>query len=58
MADTKEEEGAAPPAPPESEDDRRAKAAVVNRKRSLDEWESNKKLWRRTGVPPASPAKK
>jgi len=45
------------PAAP-SEDDRRAAAAAVNRKRALDQWESNKKSWRKMGVPDASPAKK
>jgi hypothetical protein len=44
--------------PPENEDDRRASAAAVNRKRAQDQWENNKKRWRETGVPPASPAKK
>jgi len=42
----------------DSDDDRRAAAAAVNRKRALEQWESNKKRWRQTGVPPASPAKK
>ncbi|HEY7113141.1 MAG TPA: hypothetical protein VIA45_09445 [Thermoanaerobaculia bacterium] len=57
---SEEKEAAAEPtnAPPESEDDRRAAAAAVNRKRALDQWESNKKRWQKTGVPPASPAKK
>lgn len=58
---SEEKEGAEAPekAPDgESEDDRRASAAAVNRKRALDQWELNKKRWRRTGVPPASPAKK
>ena len=44
--------------PAESEDDRRAAAAAVNRKRALEEWESNKKLWRDMGVPTGLPAKK
>jgi hypothetical protein len=39
-----------------SEDDLRAKAAAVNRKRTLDDWEEKKKLWRSMGVPPALPA--
>jgi hypothetical protein len=57
---SEEKEAAAEPtnAPSESEDDRRAAAAAVNRKRALDQWESNKKRWQKTGVPPASPAKK
>jgi hypothetical protein len=60
MAEEKAEDPAASPAPPEkdNEDDRRASAAAVNRKRALDQWENNKKRWRETGVPPASPAKK
>jgi hypothetical protein len=49
-----------PPAaePEESEDDRRAAAAAVNRKRALEEWEANKRLWRETGIPQGLPAKK
>lgn len=49
-----------PPAaePTESEDDRRAAAAAVNRKRALEEWEANKRLWRETGIPQGLPAKK
>ena len=56
MAEEKEGADEAPSAPPESDDDRRAAAAAVNRKRALDQWESNKKRWQKTGVPPASPA--
>jgi len=41
---------------PQSEDDRRAAAAAANRKRALDNWEANKKRWRKMGPPPASPA--
>jgi hypothetical protein len=58
---SEEKEGAEAPEKPsgeESDDDRRAAAAAVNRKRALDQWESNKKRWRQTDVPPASPAKK
>ena len=58
---SEEKEGAeAPEKAPDvdSEDDRRAAAAAINRKRALDQWESNKKRWRQTDVPPASPAKK
>jgi hypothetical protein len=40
------------------EDDRRAAAAAVNRKRALEEWEANKRLWRETGIPQGLPAKK
>jgi hypothetical protein len=49
-----------PPAaePEKSEDDRRAAAAAVNRKRALEEWEANKRLWRETGIPQGLPAKK
>ena len=39
-----------------TEDDRRAEAASVNRKRTLEDWEEKKKLWRAMGVPPALPA--
>ena len=39
-----------------SEDDLRARAAAVNRKRTLDDWEEKKRLWRAMGVPPALPA--
>jgi hypothetical protein len=50
-------EGAPSPQPPAAnEDDRRASAAATNRKRALEEWEENKKRWRRMGVPPALPA--
>ncbi len=44
--------------PAENEDDRRAAAAAVNRKRALEEWEANKRLWRGTGIPQGLPAKK
>ena len=56
-----EQERPAPKAPAEpevGEDDRRAAAAAANRKRALEEWEANKKLWRRMGVPAPLPAKK
>lgn len=46
------------PEPEMSEDDRRAAAAAANRKRALEEWEANKKLWRKMGVPAPLPAKK
>jgi hypothetical protein len=39
-----------------SDDDRRARAAEVNRKRALDQWEENKKRWRDMGVPAPLPA--
>jgi hypothetical protein len=51
-----------PPAAPAektlNDDDRRAKAAALNRKRALDDWEAKKKLWRKMGVPAPLPAKK
>ena len=39
-----------------SEDDGRAKAAAINRKRTLDDWEEKKKRWRQMGVPEPLPA--
>ena len=42
--------------PPMSEDDKRAKAAAINRKRALDDWEEKKKRWRQMGVPEPLPA--
>ena len=39
-----------------SEDDKRARAAAVNRKRALEDWEEKKKRWRRMGVPEPLPA--
>jgi hypothetical protein len=45
-----------PPPSSENEDDRRAAAAAANRKRALEDWESKKKRWRATGIPPALPA--
>ena len=42
----------APGAPePSLEDDRRARAAEVNRKRTEDEWNRNKKSWLRSNFP-------
>ena len=41
-----------------TEDDRRAKAAAVNRKRTLEDWEEKKKRWLQMGVPAPLPAKK
>jgi len=58
MSEEKEGAAEAPDASRESDDDRRAAAAAVNRKRALEQWENNKKRWQKTGVPPASPAKK
>ena len=34
-----------------TEDDKRARAAAINRKRALDDWEEKKKRWRQMGVP-------
>jgi hypothetical protein len=39
-----------------SEDDRRARAAEVNRKRALEQWEENKRRWKDMGVPAPLPA--
>ena len=39
-----------------TEDDKRARAAAVNRKRALDDWEEKKKRWRQMGVPEPLPA--
>lgn len=39
-----------------SEDDGRARAAAINRKRTLDDWEEKKKRWREMGVPDPLPA--
>lgn len=39
-----------------TDDDRRARAAEVNRKRALEQWEENKKRWRDMGVPAPLPA--
>ena len=39
-----------------SEDDKRARAAAINRKRALDDWEEKKKRWREMGVPDPLPA--
>jgi hypothetical protein len=40
----------------QSEDDRRARAAAINRKRALEDWEEKKKRWRQMGVPEPLPA--
>jgi hypothetical protein len=40
------------------EDDRRAKAAEVNRKRTEELWERNKKRWLRTNFPDLEQKKK
>jgi hypothetical protein len=60
MAETekKEPEKSAGTLTSESEDDRRAAAAAVNRKRTLDDWETAKKKWLQMGVPSPLPAKK
>jgi hypothetical protein len=39
-----------------SEDDKRARAAAINRKRALEDWEEKKKQWRQMGVPEPLPA--
>lgn len=52
MADTEEKDSA----PEVSEDDKRARAAAVNRKRALEDWEEKKKRWRKMGVPEPLPA--
>lgn len=58
MAETKEAPEEKQPETPVDDDDARARAAAINRKRALAEWEENKKRWREMGVPPALPAKK
>lgn len=42
-----------PDSPPEpaAEDERRARAAEVNRKRTEDEWNRNKKSWLKANFP-------
>ena len=52
MADTEDKDGG----PELSEDDKRARAAAINRKRALDDWEEKKKRWRAMGVPDPLPA--
>ena len=39
-----------------TEDDKRARAAAINRKRALDDWEEKKKRWREMGVLDPLPA--
>jgi hypothetical protein len=39
-----------------SEDDKRARAAAINRKMALEDWEEKKKRWRQMGVPEPLPA--
>jgi hypothetical protein len=39
-----------------SEDDKRARAAAINRKRALEDWEEKKRRWRQMGVPDPLPA--
>jgi hypothetical protein len=58
MSEQDRPEEKTPPEPEVTGDDRRAAAAAANRKRALDEWEANKKLWRKMGVPAPLPAKK
>jgi hypothetical protein len=58
VADPNERAEEKQPEAPVDDDDARARAAAVNRKRALAEWEANKKRWREMGVPPALPAKK
>lgn len=58
MADPKETPEEKEPEAPVDDDDARARAAALNRKRALAEWEENKKRWREMGVPPALPARK
>jgi hypothetical protein len=52
MAESNEKDAGAPL----SEDDKRARAAAINRKRALDDWEEKKKRWRKMGVPEPLPA--
>ena len=39
-----------------TEDDKRARAAAINRKRALEDWEEKKKRWREMGAPDPLPA--
>ena len=39
-----------------SDDDKRARAAAINRKKALEDWEEKKKRWREMGVPDPLPA--
>ena len=50
------ESGEKDASPPLNEDDKRARAAAINRKRALDDWEEKKKRWRQMGVPEPLPA--
>lgn len=52
MAEPEEKDGG----PELSEDDKRARAAAVNRKRALEDWEEKKRRWRQMGVPEPLPA--
>jgi hypothetical protein len=52
MADTEQKDGGQDV----SEDDKRARAAAINRKRALEDWEEKKKRWRKMGVPEPLPA--
>ena len=56
MADVENDSEPAPDDSKLSDDDRRARAAEVNRKRALEQWEENKKRWRDMGVPAPLPA--
>ena len=53
-----ESESPGPEAPggpePSAEDDRRARAAEINRKRTEDEWNRNKKSWIQANFPEKS----
>ena len=48
-----ETETTKPDSPPEpaAEDERRARAAEINRKRTEDEWNRNKKSWLKANFP-------
>ena len=47
----KDETKPASPPDPAAEDERRARAAEINRKRTEDEWNRNKKSWLKANFP-------
>ncbi|MGH9441317.1 MAG: hypothetical protein ACRD16_03470 [Thermoanaerobaculia bacterium] len=52
MSDVESKDSNAPESPdPAAEDERRARAAEINRKRTEDEWNRNKKSWLKENFP-------
>jgi hypothetical protein len=51
MSESAEDKNASKAPQPASEDERRARAAEVNRKRTEDEWNRNKKAWLKSNFP-------